>query len=468
MNSYQFFTTNFRKKEGQRKNIGLEIEMPIVTQTGKPVNYHIIRSLFLSLQQQGFELIKEDGIIVEAEIYLKDNSQHKTIVTTDLGYSTLEIVLPPCKDLHVANQCFKAVLDYLLPFIKKENCRLLGYGVHPLAQPSRQLITPKQRYYSLEKIWNRTDNLPKSIQRSTHLLTVSAGNQCHIDVTEREAVMATNVLNASSGLQIVLQANSPIWRGKVAQNYKAVRERFYDFLFDKKLQRHGVAPKFETLMDYFQHLTKQTLFLVIRNNEVLQISDYNFAEYLEQKTVEATNFKGDKITITPVIGDLHYHNTLCYLNARLVPNYGTIEVRMPCQQPPNETMVTAALNLGLMENLVKANTFFEKYDWSVWKHLRAEAMKHAFQAKLPNGKSIIPLIEEFLTIAQKGLKNRKHNEEKFLNPLFERLKKQESPADVAIDIFNKKGMTGLLDAVSFTETSALRTQETFIRQTLSN
>lgn len=458
----------FKKKNNQQKKIGIEVELPLVQQTGEAVSYDLVHRLFLYLATQGFKLVQDNGILFEAVFDVKEVPNGKAIITTDLGYSTLEIVLPPFSDLFAVKRCFKTMVGFLLPFVEKHNCRLLGYGTHPLTPPNRNLLMPRQRYKGLEKIWKTNTIVPKSMGNDTHLLTISAGNQCHIDVSETEAVKAANVLNASSGLQIALQANSPIFKGTVVKNYKAVREKFYDFLFAKTAQRHGVAPTFETLENYFQHIFHQKLYLVVRNKEVLQVFDYTFEEYLEQETVMATRLNGEKINIVPSIHDIHYHNTLCYLNARLVPRYGTIEVRMPCQQPPNETMVTAALNLGLMENLDEAESFFNQYDHETWQYLRTEAIQYAFQAQLPNGKSIVFLIEELLTIAKKGLIKRGQNEAVFLNPLFERLKTQEAPADKAIKIFNKKGMKGLLDAVSFDEAALSSTFKQPILKPLAN
>lgn len=456
MKPYEMFIKHFQAKVDSKKKIGLEIEIPIVTKTGEAVDYALIRQLFRYLKKEGFELQKDNDLTFEANIYTTIVDHYPITITTDLGYSTLEIILPPCNDLYAANQCFMIAIDYLLPFVKEQNCRLLGYGVHPLAHPTRRLLAPKQRYQALEKIWNTNIVIPKSMGSDGHLLTISAGNQCHIDVSDEDAIRVTNMLNASCGLQIALQANSPIWKGQIAKNYKAIREKFYDFICADKVHRRGVAPKFESLADYFQFVTNQSLFLVIRDGEILKIMDYTFAAFLEQKTVEAVKANGEKVTVIPHASDIHYHNTLFYLNTRLVSTYGTVEVRMPCQQPPNETMVTAALNLGLVENLTEAEALFNQYDWSVWQELRTEAIHYAFDAKLSNGESIIPLIKQLLEIAKKGLEKRNLNEMVFLNPLFERLEKRQSPADIAVQVFNKKGMNGLLDAVSFTEKHGLK------------
>ena len=54
-----------------------------------------------------------------------------------------------------------------------------------------------------------------------------------------------------------------------------------------------------------------------------------------------------------------------------------------------------------------------------------------------------------LHIAKQGLQKRGLGEEIFLAPLFKRLKHQQSPADIAITIFKKHGLQGLLKHNSF-------------------
>ena len=449
MDIYETCVQQFRTKSKQSKHIGLEVEIPIVNCTGEAVSYSLIHKMYLYLQDAGFELHKEKEFYIEASFHVASSQQYKYIVTTDLGYSTLEIILPPFADLHIVYQAFQSVLHLLLSFFNKKRCRLLGYGIHPVALPSRFLVTPRQRYQGLEKIWTTNRLVPKSMGNDSHLLTLSAANQCHIDLREEEAIQAMNVLNASSGLQIALQANAPIWKSKIDNNYKSVREAFYDVLFPDSDDRHGIVFKFDTLGEYFRYIAELRLFLVPRNGQLLQICGYSFEEYLSKTTVEATNLNGEKVLINPALEDIHYHNTFCYLNARLVPKYGTIEVRMPCQQPPGDTMVTAALNLGLIENLNEASIFFDQYDWNFWTNLRTEAVKYALQAKLSGGESILPLVRRMLQIAQKGLLKRNLGEAIFLKPLFERLEQCQSPADRAIAIFKQKGMEAFLNNYSF-------------------
>lgn len=460
---YNYFVRQFSSNfDAKLRKVGLELEIPIVQNQGGAVSHLLIQKMYAYLERQGFELKREGSCITEASKQMVGTEQefNKTTITTDLGYSTLEIILPPFENLFEIQEHFREVMQLLLQFFTPYDCRMLGYGIQPLSAPSRHLLCPKQRYFGLEKIWTSQQIVPSTDGCDAHVLTVSAGNQCHIDVSESEAMRAANVLNGVSGLQIALQANSPIWKGKVG-NVKATREHFYDYLFGEACQRHGVAPQFHHLADYVQHLLKGELFAVTRGKDFLQIGKQSFAHYLSQKQgIEAIRLNGERVHIIPQMQDIHAHNSLYYFNARLVPMYGTIEVRMACQQPPNETMVTAALNLGLVENLEEAEALLLQYDWESWQRLRKTAIREGFQAHIKKHR-IVSLVRDLLLIAEKGLAKRNLGEEVLLAPLFERLQMEESPADRAIRVYEQKGGQAFLDSLTFGKVAKTKTKRLY-------
>ena len=137
-----------------------------------------------------------------------------------------------------------------------------------------------------------------------------------------------------------------------------------------------------------------------------------------------------------------------WFNARLVPKYSTIESRMCCQQPPNESLTSAAVALGMIENLEAAKALMDSYPIETWKKIRRQTAESSIKAMI-DGESIIPLLQQLLAVAAEGLKKRGMQEEVFLQPMFDRLQKQKSPADVAIEAFEAGGMQGLLKQVSF-------------------
>jgi len=369
---------------------------------------------------------------------------HIDTITTDTSFSILEIALAPQNNLHIIHTQILELFDLLTTFFTTQNCRILGYGIQPLTPPSRKLLMPKERYRFFEK-FSTNRMIPKSLGADSDLLNITASNQCHIKINKEEAIDATNVLNALSGLQIALHANSPIWKGEVRDN-KANREIFWDYCFPNRRNQVGIPPKFETIGEYIKYLLQFKPLLVSRSKKFFQILDKKtFGEFLFSKTKTfGRNIDGEKVVIEPKVTDIHDLNNFCWFNARLVPKYGTIESRMCCQQPQGETLTSTALTLGILENLEAAKTLMNQFSWEAWRNLRKAAARKTFDATIEN-EQIVPLLSLLLDIATDGLKKRNLGEAIFLAPLFERLKLQQSPADVAISIFEKEGIAAFLN-----------------------
>lgn len=454
---YTEFVRKFKNdKLLKKRGIGVEMEIPVVTQNGETVNVSIIQELFKFLEKRGFQL-KTDTYsqsITSASKINRRSAQHFDYhidtIMTDAGASILEIVLAPQYNLHDTHHSFLELMVILNTYLDSKNCQMLGYGIQPLTPPSRKLLMPKERYFFYEK-FSPNHIIPKSEGADAHLLTITASNQCHIDIGRNEAITAINVLNSLSGLQIILNANSPIWKGKVDQRLKASREIFWEYCYPDRINQMGIPPRFETLQEYFRFLLEFKPMLVKRKKLLKILNKATFKDFLlNKKPTIGETLEGQKVVIAPKFEDIHYHNTFCYFNARLAPSYGTIESRMCCQQPPNAALAPTALTLGILENLEKAKKLIKRHSLKTWKKIRRDAIQRTFKTTI-NGKSIIPLLTELLEIAKEGLKKRELGEEMFLEPLFERLKSQKSPADEAIEIFNSDGLKAFLAHYSFNQ-----------------
>ncbi len=458
------FTKKFKSRaDSDTKGIGIECELPIVNQEGEAASLRVIYGLFDYLATTGFEL-KVDKYtqkpIAATRINLESALQFGygvDTIATDLGFSTLEIALAPQANLCEIQTQLAAIIQLLLPYFERHQCRILGYGIQPITPPSTDLLVPHKRYNFIDRV-SGNHFVPASDGKDFHLLTVTASNQCHIDVSLEEAIPAVNVLNGLSGLQIALQANSPIWKGEVDHNYKATRELFWDYCFPDRIHQAGIPAKFNDLAEYVANLMSFKAQRVIRNGKAYRIAvDQTFKDfYQETQPTIGVSREGDCLLLTPQPEDIHLQNGFCYYNARLVSKFGTIENRMCCQQPPGETMVTAALTLGILENLSEAQQLLAALNFITPKDLRMEAIKNGLATKLA-GKSIIPWGYQLLAIAEKGLQKRGDGEEIFLAPLFERLEKRQTPADLAIAIFQKEGVEAFLETFSF-KTAKLESQ----------
>ncbi len=443
------------------RGIGIEAEFPIVTQQGEAVSLSTIQKFFSYLNEEGFHIERDHfSNYITSASRINDQSaeqfdHHIDIITIEAGCSVLEIALAPQNNLHTIQLYFSEIMAILTEYFDQQHCKVLGYGIQPFTPPSRKLLMPKERYLFYENFsYNKI--IPKSEGADAHLLTITASNQCHIDISQSNAIQSTNVLNALSGLQIIFHANSPIWKKAVDPTYKANREVFWQYCYPDRLNQMGIPPKFETIEGYIHYLLLFKPMLVKRDHQLLQIlNKQTFNDFLLNKTPAiGQTLNGEKRTIYPQEKDIHYLNTFNYFNARLAPKYGTIESRMCCQQPPNETLAPTAVTLGILENLEAAKKLMELFPWETWKKIRSDATKYTFDTTI-NGKSIISVLTHFLDIAVQGLKKRKLGEEVFLKPLYERLKRKKSPEDEEIVIFEKQGMGSFLEYYSFKNETAL-------------
>ena len=446
------------------RGIGIEMELPIVTKDGRAVDFLIIQKMFDFLKQNGFQLYKDNfsNHIISASRVNKESSEnfdyHIDAIMTDAGNSILEIVLAPQDNLHAVQSYLSKITNLLVTYFDTKNCKILGYGIQPKTSPSRELLMPKERYLFFEK-FSPNNIIPKVEGADAHLLTITASNQCHIGIHQKEAISAVNVLNALSGLQIILHANSSIWNGGVDSIYKANREVFWDYCYPDRLNQMGIPPYFENMEAYIQYLLDFEPMLVKRTQLLQILNKPTVRDFFLDETPPAIGqtLEGKKFIVKPRVKDIHYLNSFCYFNARLAPRFGTIESRMCCQQPPNAALAPTAVTLGLLANLESAKNIMKMYPWKTWKNLRIEALKHTFNASI-NGNNTLPLIAKFLDTAKEGLIKRNLGEEVFLEPLYERLTCRKSPADKAIDIFKNGGIDALVKAYSFTKNPNSTTQ----------
>ncbi len=454
--SFVEFTEKFNTKEKHgSRGIGIEAELPVVTEHGEAVSLTVIQDFFGYLEEKGFQSERDhfsNHITSVSRVNHESAEQfdyHVDIITVDAGCGILEIVLAPQNNLHAIQFYFSEIMTVMVNYFSRKNCKILGYGIQPLTPPSRKLLMPKERYLFYEN-FSPNNIIPKSEGADAHLLTITASNQCHIDIDRKEMILSINVLNALSGLQIIFHANSPVWMEKVDPTYKANREVFWSYCYPDRLNQMGIPPKFKTIEEYIEYILLFKPMLVKRDEQLLQIMNKaTFKDFIaDTSPAIGQNLKGKKIVVQPHKKDIHYLNTFCYFNARLVPKHGTVESRMCCQQPPNETLTPTAVTLGILENLEEAVELMELFPRETWKKIRMDAARYTFDTKV-NGISIIEVLRRFLDIAARGLAKRKLGETVFLQPLYERLKRQKSPADDAIAIFKEQGIKGFLAQYSF-------------------
>lgn len=452
----EVFNRNLKKPDTNFiRKIGLECEFPLVDTTGNAIRYYVLVGLFKNLESHGFELHEDQttGEIIYGTKFLEANGEespfNKIVIGTDAGYCTLEVAFKPESTLFAIEEQFNKIIELLIHYFNQNNAFILGYGIQPITQPSKHLITRSGRYNlsprgSMNRFVDQRDGV------DFHLFTISASNQCHIEIGEDEAIRAINVLNGLSGLQIALTANSSVWRGEVDQQWKAVREIFWDWGFLERWNQSGIQKRFRDIPDYIDYLCSFNPFLIQRDDQPIYIIDKpSFGDYLNSN--QASNgilISGEVVSVFPEVEDILYHSNCAWFNTRISPKYGTIESRISCQQPPQETLVVTALVLGIVENIEEAENLLNRYSWDEWKRFRFDAIRHTLQAEILEAKGL-SLVAEFTRIAETGLRKRGLGEEKFLEPAFKRIEERSTPADRAIHAFQTMKLEEFINSLAF-------------------
>lgn len=392
-----WFAASVARRPSGPRSVGVELEYPVVDEHGHPA---------------------------EPARVLDVATRFGTAVTTDMGASTLEARVGPVGDLHLLDKKVTALVTDLSAMLGAGRCRLLGYGIQPAAGLGDTRKSPGERYRQLND-----GSVPAPVgPRWGELLCLSASSQVHVDVSVADAAAVTGALNRTAALRIALLANSP-WSARLPGAGQARRELFWDQAYAHRPRRWGVFPPSETLAEHARRLLTTDAFLASRGGRVLRIEEPVSWEALLRsgRPVAAWDVDGARHWLRPRVTDPLEHLGAIWSCTRLSPEYGTVEDRVACAQPPGEQTANAALVLGLVECAGELRELADAAPLESWIEARVDACCRGLSARVGTV-PVAALAERMLAIAERGLSARGLAEEQFLDPLRERLARGENPA----------------------------------------
>lgn len=460
----RYFLNRFKRIESHRglkdrkRRIGSELKFPLVNLDGRAADADKTDALWDFLIGKGWKpsfdthVGKVTGAVKKGEM-----NEHRASCET--GHCKVEFSLAHVSDLHRLHKLIRDIEGLVQEFSKDLGVAFLGFGLQPITHPGKHLLMKKSRNIFWDRIFGGNNFIAPKHGTDVHLFTINASNQVHVDVRMDEAIDAINVFNGIAGPQVALTANSNIWKGSVQNKYKCLGEMFWDWwLKDKHKSRYGVPErKFSDLEDYFLSILKFSPVFVKRENGPVGLPFCpTFLDFFTCNDEDIRCERGHRcnrhcgllsnekaVRISQEEQDLGQHFTFFWHNARL-SRYYTLENRINDQQPPGEMMTIPALTLGIVENLQDAVNLINEYPWEMWRKMRILASRSGLDARM-EGIKVSDHSEHILEIAEKGLIRRGLGEEIFLSPLKERLEKGYCPADIAADVFNKKGPHGFVE-----------------------
>ena len=406
------FESRFREHLRPLRKVGREAEFPVVTRDGRAGDVSQLWEPLLA--EDGLTPVYDDpksrALIVAVE-------RDKLNIAIEVGRGTIELSLGPYDDLWQLQAAFDQAVARVARVAESRGMFLLGFGIQPRTPASAALMTPKQHYQAFYRAvgapWLR--------------LTTTAADQTHVDICRAELMDATNWMNLLSAPLIALCANSSVYAGR-AGKFLSGRE---GLLRDLGETRYGMTPRrFSDIEEFIRYLCEYRCFVLPDGEGFKQIN---------------RPFTHRLITQSPnLFQDFLFHEHYVWNSARVRAANSTIEVRPACQQPPGESMGANALILGWVESLPQIAAYFgDAFGADPWQALlryRRAVVRDGLAAREPAPN----FVRDLVNIAAAGLVRRGRGEEKFLEPVWQRVARRESPGVRARQVMRQKGIEALV------------------------
>ena len=348
--------------------------------------------------------------ILDGENLIGLKKLHETI-TLEPGCQ-FELSLEPQKYIKNLKKRVDEIDKALKPLLEEFEIKLLNVGVSPKTTYKNIKLIPKKRYHVMANyLWGILSDV---------MMRETAGIQVGIDFkSEEDAMRKFRLTNLMMPFSTAMFANSKI-RGGVDTGYKSFRALAW---LNTDNERCGFATKFDSNMcfkDYISLLMETPMIFINRGENCISINGrLTFKQFMEK------GFEG----FYPTIDDWRLHSNLYFPEVRL-RNF--IEIRNhDCVGGGLEYSIPA-LYKGIMYSksaMEEVEELLNKYTTSEIKELRYKVPRYAVNSKIC-GKPILPVCKELVEISYYSLKTQGEDEEKFLEPLMDLLKRGKCSADM--------------------------------------
>ena len=418
-----WFESQFPEAAPSWRTVGREAEYPLVYPDGRPAP---LSAIWPHLEHDDLTAKHEGKLLVALE-------GPEYTFASEVGWATVELITGPREDLHQLARDHEAGMARLTAAARAEGIIVLGCGIQPLAPPSVDMMTPKQRYTALHEI----------IGAPWLTFALTASDQVHVDIGRTELIPMTNLGNLLCPLTIALCANSGVYGG-IDGGHCSGREWSMGTI-QGAAGRHGMPlSPYTDAVDMVTALADQQ-FLIRKENGIAYVDGRSFGEY-----IDAVAPTGDALLDAFLV-----HEHYIWHSARPRAAQSTLEFRSACQQPWSEHMAATALGLGIVEGadaiIDGLRTFAGESDWTnaLWPTLQSW---HDAVVNLGLGSETpVPgLIELVLEAAIDGLARRGRGEEVYLAPLQRRYAARRNPAQDARALVAQRGVPGIVETYGVT------------------
>ena len=426
--------------------VGVELEYPIVnlrniglSEVTEPVDYGVVHRLAEAFVVRfGFRAVSRDE---DGEIYLAENEKTGDTISFDCSYNTLELSFGIEENIRILKHRFDRYYTFIEENLLSERHTLTGMGINPGYRVNRKEPIHNGRYRMLLHHLESYREYGNRIQfhEYPHFGLFSCASQVQVDVEKEHVVELLNTFNRLEPLKALIFANS-VFDADPDHRFLASR----DYLWKNSL--HGLNPhnvdeydkRLHSVDEIVRYIASESLYCLEREGKYINFPPIPIEDYFRGKMVRGEYFDPEEsryrfASFEPQLEDLAFLRSFKFNDLTF---RGTVEFRSVCEQPVQDVMSVAAFHAGLLQKLpeltrlLNENVTLYQQGYSVGE-LREIFVRRERTRRFDD--AAYCLAEEVLRLAEDGLAKRGHDEEGFLEPLFERVERRTNPAEHFIE-----------------------------------
>ena len=400
-----------------RKNIGTELEFPLLNLSRKPVEKAVALGLLEHMLSRGFR-VEETDADGQPAFLLNDDGD---CLSFDNSYNNFEFSMEKRTNLLEQSERFRKLFGEVQEYLLTRGHLLCGMGTNPHYPNLEKAPVSYPVYGMVRRFLGKFSG--GAYHRWPEFPAYLSSVQTHLDVPLSLLPRALTLFAAMDFIRALLFSNSPALAGESGFGETVC---FRDYLWEKSgfgslnANVGKVEGEFRTLHDLEDLILNRSMFYRIRNGAYELIESVTVEEYFNE----------------PESREEDICSYLSFQNVEITRR-GTLEIRSDCQQPVGEGFCAPAFHLGIFCELSAAEEavygFFDRClpkDRISHPHrnqiLRDEVIYH-YRIPAP-AQEMQRLLCHLTELAQRGLAARGLGEEKLLAPLFSRAEQLTCPA----------------------------------------
>lgn len=426
------------------KYIGIEVEMPIVNLNKQAVDFEKIHKLTAKFMEHfQFEVMSRDD---DGNVNAAKHPDNGDILSYDCSYNNLELSLGREKNLQALYQRFHDYYVYIQKELKQYNYTLTGMGVNPYRQYNNNVPIPNGRYRMLFhhlSSYPKYQELPMYFHEYPDYGLFSSASQVQLDVDYEDLLMMLRAFSKVEPIKALLFNNSIMLDEQ--EELACCRDMFWEN------STHGINPhnigmfdcELESVEELQSYIESTSMYCVERDGKYINFPPISVMEYFEQESITGEYYADGayhEISFSPEIEDLDYLRTFKFEDLTF---RGTIEFRSVCCQPIKDVMTVSAFHLGLKRRVKELDKLLQEDQVIYHNGFSATELRKMFvKRELPafvDKEDVYGLAKQVVDLAKDGLLERGYGEEVYLEPLYERIRKQVNPAQKMLWYLQENG-----------------------------